>query len=190
MFDIVFMRPPLVPVLSHMNPVHIIKPTLQDPFQYFLPCTSRLPKWSSSPVNTLYMCLISPMRATCLAHTVLTLIICGEEKKLRSCSRRLQTCLPYHLLYSWLWRRLFNCLVYIASNRKATFMMNWKTSWIVAVLTCFTLYPGISWRDWGIQRKYRHDIGLPVLSPRHGASSGCRWRRRPPDMEGSCQYIE
>jgi len=24
------------------------------------------------------------------------------------------------------------------------------------------------------------------LSQRHGASSGCGWRRRPPDMEGSC----
>jgi hypothetical protein len=28
------------------------------------------------------------------------------------------------------------------------------------------------------------------LSPRHGASSGCGWRRRPPDTEGSCEYIE
>jgi hypothetical protein len=28
------------------------------------------------------------------------------------------------------------------------------------------------------------------LSPGHGASSGCRWRRWPPDMEGSCKYIE
>ena len=28
------------------------------------------------------------------------------------------------------------------------------------------------------------------LSPRHGASSGCGWRRRPPDTEGSCDYIE
>jgi hypothetical protein len=27
------------------------------------------------------------------------------------------------------------------------------------------------------------------LSPRHGASSGSGWRRRPPDMEGSCEYI-
>jgi hypothetical protein len=23
-----------------------------------------------------------------------------------------------------------------------------------------------------------------------GASSGCGWRRRPPDVEGSCEYIE
>jgi hypothetical protein len=28
------------------------------------------------------------------------------------------------------------------------------------------------------------------LSPRHGASSGCGWRRRPPDMESSCVYTE
>jgi hypothetical protein len=27
-----------------------------------------------------------------------------------------------------------------------------------------------------------------LLSPPHGASSGCGWRRRPPDMEGSCEY--
>jgi len=24
----------------------------------------------------------------------------------------------------------------------------------------------------------------------HGASSGCEWRRRPPDMKESCEYIE
>jgi hypothetical protein len=28
------------------------------------------------------------------------------------------------------------------------------------------------------------------LSPRHGASSGCGWKRRPPDMEDSSEYIE
>jgi hypothetical protein len=28
------------------------------------------------------------------------------------------------------------------------------------------------------------------LSSRHGASSGCGWRKRPPVMEGSCKYIE
>jgi hypothetical protein len=28
------------------------------------------------------------------------------------------------------------------------------------------------------------------LSPRHGASSGFGWRRRLPDMEGTCEYIE
>jgi hypothetical protein len=26
--------------------------------------------------------------------------------------------------------------------------------------------------------------------PRHGASSDCGWRRWPPDVEGSCKYIE
>jgi len=28
------------------------------------------------------------------------------------------------------------------------------------------------------------------LSPWHGASWGCRWRRWPPDMENGCRYIE
>jgi hypothetical protein len=28
------------------------------------------------------------------------------------------------------------------------------------------------------------------LSPHHGASSGCGWRRRPPAMEGSYEYVE
>jgi hypothetical protein len=27
------------------------------------------------------------------------------------------------------------------------------------------------------------------IAPRHGASSGCGWRRLPADMEGSCLYI-
>jgi hypothetical protein len=28
------------------------------------------------------------------------------------------------------------------------------------------------------------------LSPQQGASSGCGWRIRPPDMEGGCGYTE
>jgi hypothetical protein len=28
------------------------------------------------------------------------------------------------------------------------------------------------------------------LSPRHDASLGCGWRKHPPGMEGSCEYIE
>jgi len=28
------------------------------------------------------------------------------------------------------------------------------------------------------------------LSPQHGTSSGCGWRRRHPDMEGRCEYTE
>jgi hypothetical protein len=39
---------------------------------------------------------------------------------------------------------------------------------------------------------YFHAKWVPVgpLLPRHGASPGCGWRRQPPDMEGSCEYIE
>jgi len=28
------------------------------------------------------------------------------------------------------------------------------------------------------------------VSQRHGASSDCGWRRRPPDMKGSCEFME
>jgi len=28
------------------------------------------------------------------------------------------------------------------------------------------------------------------LLPLHGAAPGCGWRRRPPDMEGSCECID
>jgi hypothetical protein len=28
------------------------------------------------------------------------------------------------------------------------------------------------------------------LPPWHGTSSACRWRRWPPDIEGSCKYTE
>jgi len=28
------------------------------------------------------------------------------------------------------------------------------------------------------------------MSPRHGASSGCGWRTRTPDMEGSWEHTE
>jgi hypothetical protein len=27
------------------------------------------------------------------------------------------------------------------------------------------------------------------LSPRHGSSSGCGWRRKPPDMEGAASIL-
>jgi hypothetical protein len=32
--------------------------------------------------------------------------------------------------------------------------------------------------------------GSPVTTPRRGASSGCGWRRRSADMQGSCGYTE
>jgi hypothetical protein len=28
------------------------------------------------------------------------------------------------------------------------------------------------------------------LPPQHGGSSGYEWKRRPPDMKGSCEYTE
>jgi hypothetical protein len=28
-----------------------------------------------------------------------------------------------------------------------------------------------------------------LITKAHGSSLGCRWRRWPPDMEGSCKYI-
>jgi len=34
-----------------------------------------------------------------------------------------------------------------------------------------------------------HSTVSGSLSPPHGASSGCGWRKRPPDTEGSCEYI-
>jgi hypothetical protein len=37
-------------------------------------------------------------------------------------------------------------------------------------------------------RKIPCQVGL--LSPQHGASSGCGWKKHPPGMEGSCEYIE
>jgi len=39
-----------------------------------------------------------------------------------------------------------------------------------------------------------YDKSIPMicgsLSPRHIASLRYRWRRRPADMKGSCEYIE
>jgi hypothetical protein len=33
-------------------------------------------------------------------------------------------------------------------------------------------------------------IWVPVLGTSLGTSSGCGWKRHPPDMGGSCEYIE
>jgi hypothetical protein len=38
-------------------------------------------------------------------------------------------------------------------------------------------------------KTFRQEI-LDPMSLWHGTSSGCGWRTRPPDMEGSCKYIE
>jgi hypothetical protein len=45
---------------------------------------------------------------------------------------------------------------------------------------------------WNIKSLYRagsHVRWVP-LSPQHGASSGCGWKGRSPDLEVSCEYIE
>jgi hypothetical protein len=34
------------------------------------------------------------------------------------------------------------------------------------------------------------NLEVDAMSPRHGASLDFGWRRRPPDMVGSCEYIE
>jgi hypothetical protein len=31
---------------------------------------------------------------------------------------------------------------------------------------------------------------LDPLLPHQGISSECQWRKEPPDLEGSCEYIE
>jgi len=33
-------------------------------------------------------------------------------------------------------------------------------------------------------------LPLDVVEPSHSTSSSCGWRRRPPDMEGSCKCVE
>jgi hypothetical protein len=37
---------------------------------------------------------------------------------------------------------------------------------------------------------FRRSDCATSLSRRHGTSSGCGWRRRPPNTEGRCEYIE
>jgi hypothetical protein len=40
------------------------------------------------------------------------------------------------------------------------------------------------------QSNLYRSISVGPLSTWHDASSRCGWRRRPPGMEGSCEYIE
>jgi hypothetical protein len=57
--------PPLVPILSHINPIHTIPSYLRSSFNIVHPPTS----WSSGfPSNILYAFLFSPNCATCPAH--------------------------------------------------------------------------------------------------------------------------
>jgi hypothetical protein len=38
--------------------------------------------------------------------------------------------------------------------------------------------------------KGKEQFYMRPLSPWHSVSSGCEWRRRPPAMESSCEYVE
>jgi hypothetical protein len=42
----------------------------------------------------------------------------------------------------------------------------------------------------GMARPQVMDVKWGLLSQRHGVPSGCGWRRHPPGMEGSYEYIE
>jgi hypothetical protein len=86
--------PPLVPILSHMHPVHTFPPYF--PKIHFLLSSHLclgLPSWifpPSFPTNIFYAVSICPMRATWPAHLILldliTLIVIDEANKLRSSS--------------------------------------------------------------------------------------------------------
>jgi len=67
----IHIRPPPVPILSQINPVHASLSYSQNThFNIILPCTPKSHKWSislRSPHQNLYATLLSPMRATCHA---------------------------------------------------------------------------------------------------------------------------
>jgi len=84
--------PPLVPILSHMYPIHKfptyfpkIHPNISSHLHLGLPNSLF---HSGFPTNNLYTFLIPPMRAICSAHPILldliTLITFGDVYKLRN----------------------------------------------------------------------------------------------------------
>jgi hypothetical protein len=68
-------RPPPVPILSHINPVHDSQSHfLKSHFNIIFPSKPKSSKWSlliSLPTKPLYTPLLSPLRATWPAHIIL-----------------------------------------------------------------------------------------------------------------------
>jgi hypothetical protein len=83
--------PPLVPILSQIDPVHIIHFSLRSTLIPSTHLRLDLPSGlflSGIPTSILYAFLYSPIRATSAAHLILLdlIILLGEEYKLWSSS--------------------------------------------------------------------------------------------------------
>jgi hypothetical protein len=79
----------------------------------------------------------------------------------------------------------------IPSTALLTYLLSWALPEKLPIVQPIRNFPAIL-RYPKVHHR-THKSPPPVvgpLSPRHGASSGCGWRERPPEMEGSCEYIE